>query len=95
MPIVRTASDLQRNINEIYNVCEATGEPVYITRNGKANLVVMDATAFERRLSLQRAVYEREMRTYEALMQSEEQVRAGQTVSIDEARAARARRGVS
>ncbi|MCH3957780.1 MAG: type II toxin-antitoxin system Phd/YefM family antitoxin [Olsenella sp.] len=45
MPNVRTASELQRNINAIYDLCESTKEPVYITRNGKESLVVMDAQA--------------------------------------------------
>lgn len=47
MPNVRTASELQRNINAIYDLCESTKEPVYITRNGKESLVVMDAQAFD------------------------------------------------
>ncbi len=45
MPNIRTASELQRNMNAIYDLCESTKEPVYITRNGRESLVVMDAKA--------------------------------------------------
>ena len=95
MPIVRTASDLQRNINEIYDVCERTKEPGYITRNGRSNLVVMDASAYEEQESIKRALYESEMRRYKALMQSEDEVVAGRTFTLDEARAARKQKRAS
>lgn len=34
------------NINEIAALCKSTGEPVYLTKNGEDDLVVMDIEAF-------------------------------------------------
>jgi prevent-host-death family protein len=92
MPATMTASDLQRNIGAVYETCRATQEPVYITRNGRADLVVMDADAFERQASLQKLLYEREMRTLEALVASEDEIARNEVVNLSEARRARAAR---
>lgn len=61
MPITRTASDLQRNIGEIYELCEQNNRPIYITRNGHTDLVVMSASAYEEQELLRQQVYEYEM----------------------------------
>ena len=47
MPTVIPISDLQRNVSAIAEECHATGAPIYLTKNGKATLVVMDAAAFD------------------------------------------------
>lgn len=86
MPIVKSASDLQRNINSIYEVCHESKEPVYITRNGETSLVVMDAKAFEETLNLQQRTYAREMRTYEALMESQREVENGEVEDFEDVR---------
>lgn len=86
MAIIRPASDLQRNINSIYELCSSTKEPVYITRNGEASLVVMDVQAFEERMGLTQAIYEREMRIYEAIMRSEEEIKAGLVYDFEDIR---------
>lgn len=86
MPIIKPSSDLQRNIGSIYELCRETGEPVYITRNGEANLVVMDAEAFDERMDLQRKIYEREMRTYRKAMDARDDARSGRLVPFDEVR---------
>lgn len=61
MPITRTASDLQRNIGDIYELCEQNDQPIYITRNGHADLIVMSADAYEKQALLRQQVYEYEM----------------------------------
>ena len=71
MPQVKSTSDLQRNIGEIYELCENTREPVYITHKGGRDLVIMDADAFDEAMSLQRDIYAREMRAYDALVASQ------------------------
>ncbi len=38
--------------NEISELCKRTGEPVYLTKNGSGDLVVMDVEAFARRESM-------------------------------------------
>ncbi len=41
MPIIRPVSDLRNNFNEISELCHAGNEPVFITRQGKGDMVVM------------------------------------------------------
>lgn len=60
MPLTRTATDSQRNMSEVSAVCHETGEPVYLTKNGVANLMLMDAAAFEAAMDLRDCAYERE-----------------------------------
>lgn len=55
----------------------------------------MDASAYEEQESIKRALYESEMRRYKALMQSEDEVVAGRTFTLDEARAARKQKRAS
>ena len=47
MPVVKPISDLQRNFGSIADSCHQTKEPVYLTKNGSASLVVMDAEAYD------------------------------------------------
>jgi len=63
MPKVRPISDLRNKSHEISKICHDTGEPVYITKNGEDNLVVMSVAAYERdqaRLELYRLLDEAE-----------------------------------
>ena len=41
MPNIRPISDLRNNSNEISEFCRTTNEPVFITRNGVGDMVVM------------------------------------------------------
>ena len=77
MPLTRTATDLQRNMGEVSAVCHETGEPVYLTKNGVADLVIMDAAAFEAAMDLKDLVYEREMRTLSGIARGREEIRRG------------------
>lgn len=86
MPRIMSASELQRNISKVYEVCESTKEPVYITRNGQSNLVVMDADAFNDQLDLQRRVFEREMRAYAGIMRGAADFAAGRSVDFADIR---------
>ena len=47
MPMIRPITDL-RNTNEISDVCHATKEPIFITKNGYGDLVVMSIETYER-----------------------------------------------
>ena len=47
MPQIRPISDL-RNTNEISELCHSNNEPVFITKNGYGDLVVMSIEAYER-----------------------------------------------
>lgn len=46
MPQIRPITDL-RNTNEISEICHARQEPVFITKNGYGDLVVMSIEAYE------------------------------------------------
>ena len=46
---IRPSAAIRQNYNEIAEFCKRTGEPVYLTKNGEGDLVVMDIQAFHRR----------------------------------------------
>ena len=49
MPQIRPITDL-RNTNEISELCHAKSEPIFITKNGYGDLVVMSIETYERLL---------------------------------------------
>ncbi len=51
MPQIRPITDL-RNTNEISEICHKQGEPIFITKNGYGDLVVMSIETYERQLAL-------------------------------------------
>ncbi len=46
MPQIRPITDL-RNTNEISEICHARKEPIFITKNGYGDLVVMSIETYE------------------------------------------------
>ena len=86
MPTVVPISDLQRNMGAITAQCHETGEPVYLTKNGTASLVVMDARAFDDEMRLHQAVLDREARVYAAIMRGREDELAGRVRPLEQAR---------
>ncbi len=52
MPIIRPISDLRNNANEISDLCRQTREPVYITKNGTGDMVVVSVEEYERQQAL-------------------------------------------
>ena len=46
---IRASAAIRQNYNEIANLCRSTGEPVYLTKNGDGDLVIMDIQSFDRR----------------------------------------------
>lgn len=46
---IRPSAAIRQNYNEIAELCKKTGEPIYLTKNGEGDLVVMDIEAFVRR----------------------------------------------
>ncbi len=85
MTTIRTSSDLQRNISEIYDLCESSPDPVYITRNGRADLVVMDARAYEVHERLRREVHDYEIGLKERLEAAYAEAAAGRTIPLEDA----------
>ncbi|QQE73981.1 type II toxin-antitoxin system Phd/YefM family antitoxin [Brevibacillus composti] len=47
--IIKPSASIRQNYNEIADLCKSSGEPVYLTKNGEGDLVVMDMETFSRR----------------------------------------------
>ena len=73
---IRPSAAIRQGYNDIANLCRETSEPVYLTKNGEGDLVVMDIESFERR--------EKMLSLREKLISVEEDRLAGRTgVSLD------------
>jgi prevent-host-death family protein len=47
--IIKSSTELRNNYGAIAALAHQTEEPIYITKNGKGDIVVMSIEAFERR----------------------------------------------
>ncbi len=75
--IIKPSAAIRNNYNEISELCKAKAEPVFLTKNGEGDLVVMDMATFSRRESL--------LKLREQLVAIEEDRLAGKKgLSIDE-----------
>ena len=68
MPEIRPISDL-RNTNEISELCRKRQEPIFITKNGYGDLVVMSIETYERKMAL--------VEVYNKLAEAEKQISDG------------------
>lgn len=48
MPLIRPCADLRNNYNELSKICHETNEPIYITKNGYNDLVLLSNEAYEK-----------------------------------------------
>ncbi len=80
MTYIRPSAAIRKNYNEISALCKRTGEPVYLTKNGSGDLVVMDIESFAQRESM--------LKLRETLLRSEEDRLAGRTYTVEETTAA-------
>ena len=46
---IRPSAAIRQNYNEIADMCRETAEPVFLTKNGEGDLVVMDIETYNRR----------------------------------------------
>lgn len=46
---IKPSASIRQNYNEIADLCRSTGEPVFLTKNGVGDLVVMDIDTFVHR----------------------------------------------
>ena len=53
--IIRASADIRSNYNAVIEECRQSGEPIYLTKNGQEDAVVMDIDSFERREQLLKA----------------------------------------
>jgi len=52
MPLIRSMSDLRNRAHEISTLCHHEDAPVFITKNGRGDLVVMSQAHYERLMAL-------------------------------------------
>ena len=52
MPTIRPISDLRNNANDISEFCRREREPVYITKNGTGDMVIMSIEEYEKQQML-------------------------------------------
>ena len=69
MPMIRPSSDLRNRYNEISDFCNANNEPVFITKNGYGDLVVMSIETYEEMLDC--------IATDKAIADAEQEIAAG------------------
>jgi prevent-host-death family protein len=76
---IESLTAFKRNTNEYVKKIKKSGNPLVLTVNGKAEIVVQDAKSYQRMIELvDRA------ETIEAVREGLESVRQGKTMSLDE-----------
>ena len=74
---IRPSASIRQNYNEIAELCRKTQEPVYLTKNGEGDLVIMNIESFTRR--------EKMLQLRENLLAVEEDRAAGRSgCTVDE-----------
>lgn len=77
--IIKASAALRNGYTEISEMAKRTKEPIYITKNGEGDLVVMNIDAFERR--------EQILQLRAKVLQAEqERMEGAETLSVSEAR---------
>ena len=77
--LIKASATLRNDYSSISEMAKKTKEPIYITKNGEGDLVVMDIDAFEKR----EQVFQLRAKVLQA---EQERLNNSNTVSISEAR---------
>ena len=94
MPAIKPLSEFTRSQNATIDELAKTREPLYLTRNGSACVVVMDAGAFDEAMEFRNELRDQEMRTYTSILKGAQSIAEDRRANADEAdRAIRAARG--
>ncbi len=67
---IRPSAAIRQNYNEIADLCRKSAEPVFLTKNGEGDLVVMDIDTYNH--------WEKMLKLREELLAAEEDRLAGQ-----------------
>lgn len=85
MPVIRSTKDLRNNYPELAELVHKGAQPVFITKNGRDDTVLMSMAYFERQQA--------QLELYRKLLEAEAEIQAGvPEVPVAEAMA-RLRRG--
>lgn len=77
--IIKPSAALRNDYSSISKLAKETKEPIYITKNGEGDLVIMDIEAFEKR--------EQILKLRDRILQAEkERITGEETLTISEAR---------
>ena len=76
MPQIIPIRDL-KNTSEISDRCHATTEPIFVTKNGYGDMVLMSMETYEAKMQM--------LEIHTKLAQAEEQIRAGQVRPAEDA----------
>jgi len=74
MPQIRPITDL-RNTSEISDLCHSKSEPIFITKNGYGDMVIMSMETYERNMAM--------VAIYEELAVAENQILMGELLDGD------------
>ena len=74
---IRPSAAIRQNYNEIADMCRKTEEPVFLTKNGEGDLVVMDIETYNRREKMLKL-------RVELLAVEEDRIRGSKGYSVDE-----------
>lgn len=77
--IIKASATLRNDYSKISNLAKETKEPIYITKNGEGDLVLMSIDAFEKREQML------ELRS-KVLQAEQERISGAKTISVSEAR---------
>lgn len=77
--IIKASAALRNDYTSISNMAKETNEPIYITKNGEGDLVLMSIDAFEKR--------EQMLQLREKVLKAEqERINGAETLSVSQAR---------
>ena len=77
--IIKASASLRNDYVAISNLAKETKEPIYITKNGEGDIVLMDINAFEKR--------EQALKLRARVLQAEEErINGANTISVAESR---------
>jgi len=70
MPIIKSISELEKNSNEISELARQSKEPIFLTKNGQGDMVIMSMTYYSDML--------RKIELYSKLAEAQGQIKAGE-----------------
>ena len=74
--IIKPSASLRNKYTEISKLCHKTNEPIFITKNGEGDLVLMSIEKYEKMLD--------EIKLVPELIKAEKRINEGEYYSIDE-----------